>query len=149
MNSPYLGRGTSHPITVHKKGNMIDRLADSCPACLMIPRMWSAFQNLMNIGTLSNALVNTRQDLWLAESVIPPRREKCSSQAGLPVSLQPCTETLACEDGVLLTCPIRAERPRHNVTIHITTHMLNKVFLVLQWQLIVLVYCHTENTEKA
>ena len=49
----------------------------------------SAFQNLMNIDILSNALVNTRQELWLAESVILPPREKCSAQAGLPILALP------------------------------------------------------------
>ena len=40
-------------------------------------------------------MANARQELWLAESVIPPPREKCSAQACLPGSLQPCAETLA------------------------------------------------------
>ena len=53
----------------------------------------------MNINTLSNALVKTKQELWLAESVILRPREKCSAQAGLPGSRKPCAETLACEVG--------------------------------------------------
>ena len=56
------------------------------------------FQSLINISTLSNALINNREELWLAESDIPPLREKCSGQAGLPGSLPPCAETLAGED---------------------------------------------------
>ena len=39
-----------------------------------------------------NGLVNKMQELWLAESVIPPQREKCSAQAGLPGSLKPRAE---------------------------------------------------------
>ena len=58
------------------------------------------FQSLMNISTLPNALVNNREELWLADSDIPPLREKCSGQAGLPGSLPPCAETLAGEDAV-------------------------------------------------
>ena len=57
------------------------------------------FQSLMNISTLPNALVNNRDELWLADSDIPPLREKCSDQAGLPGSLPSCAETLAGEDG--------------------------------------------------
>ena len=56
--------------------------------------MRSAFQNVMNISTLSNI----REELWLADSDIPPLRKKCSGQAGLPGSLPPCAETLARED---------------------------------------------------
>ena len=56
----------------------------------------------MNVNTLLNVLVNTRQELWLAESVIPPPREKSSAQAGLPWFLKPCAETLACEDESML-----------------------------------------------
>ena len=58
----------------------------------------SAFQNVMNTSTLSNALVNIREELWLADSDIPPLRKKCLGQAGLPGSLPPCAETLAGED---------------------------------------------------
>ena len=54
----------------------------------------------MNISTLSNALVNIREQLWLADSDIPPLRKKCWSQASLPGSLPPCAETLAGEDGI-------------------------------------------------
>ena len=35
----------------------------------------------MNINTLSSVLINARQELWLAESVVPPPYEKCSAQA--------------------------------------------------------------------
>ena len=65
---------------------------------LRFQKCGSAFQNVMNISTLSNALVNTREELWLADSDIPPLRKKCSGQAGLPGSLPPCAETLAGKD---------------------------------------------------
>ena len=45
---------------------------------------WPALQNLVNINTLSNALIYIRQKLWLAESAIPSPREMFSAQAGLP-----------------------------------------------------------------
>ena len=69
---------------------------------LRFQKCGSAFQNVMNISTLSNALVNIREELWLAHSDIPPLRKKCSGQAGLPGSLPPCAEILAGEDGILL-----------------------------------------------
>ena len=65
---------------------------------LRFQKCGSAFQNVMNISTLSNALVNIKEELWLADSDIPPLRKKCSGQAGLPGSLPPCAETLAGED---------------------------------------------------
>ena len=64
---------------------------------LRFQKCGSAFQNVMNISTLSNALVNIREELWLADSDIPPLRKKCSGQADLPGSLPPCAETLAGE----------------------------------------------------
>ena len=42
----------------------------------------------------------------MAESDIPPRREKCSGQAGLPGSLPPCAETLAGEDVLGVRIPL-------------------------------------------
>ena len=39
---------------------------------LAISEMRVSFQNVMNISTLSNALVNIREELWLADSDIPP-----------------------------------------------------------------------------
>ena len=65
---------------------------------LRFQKCGSVFQNVMDISTLSNALVNIREELWLADSDIPPLRKKCSGQAGLPGSLPPCAETLAGED---------------------------------------------------
>ena len=56
---------------------------------LRFQKCGSAFQNVMNISTLSNALVNIREELWLADSDIPRLRKKCSGQAGLPGSLPP------------------------------------------------------------
>ena len=49
---------------------------------LRFQKYGSPFQNVMNISTLSNALVNIREELWLADSDIPPLRKKCSGQAG-------------------------------------------------------------------
>ena len=56
---------------------------------LRFQKCGSAFQNVMNISTLSNALVNIREELWLADSDIPRLRKTCSGQAGLPGSLPP------------------------------------------------------------
>ena len=66
---------------------------------LWFQKCGSAFQNVMNISTLLNALVNIREELWLADSDIPPLHKKCSGQAGLPGSLPPCAETMPGEDG--------------------------------------------------
>ena len=65
---------------------------------LRFQKCGSAFQNVKNISTLSNMLVNSREEPWLADSDIPQLRKKCSGQAGLPGSLPPCAETLAGED---------------------------------------------------
>ena len=77
-------------------------LADGLPASLAIPGMRVGFKLFkaagIYINTLLNAVVNTRQDLWLAETVILPPREKCSAQAGLPGSLATMCWDPACED---------------------------------------------------
>ena len=73
---------------LYVRRNMIWMTASQRP--LQFQKCGSAFQNLMNISTLSNALVNIREELWLADSDIPPLRKKCSDQAGLPGSLPPC-----------------------------------------------------------
>ena len=86
----------SYP-TAHPCKTQHDRLTASQNP-LRFQKCGSALQNLMNISTLSNALINNREELWLAESDIPPLREKCLGQAGFPRSLPPCSETLAGED---------------------------------------------------
>ena len=81
-----------------------------------------AFQNLMNISTLSNALVNIREELRLADSDIPPLRKKCSGQAGLPGSL-PCT---VCWDPGWRGCHYRDDK--FMVAFYISDRRERKIF---------------------
>ena len=92
---------------------------------LQFQQCGSAFQNLMNSNTLSNTLVNTRQELWLAESDIPPPREKCSAQAGLPESLKPCAEILALR-GCQQTCDRKNPKPINSCCL-----VVQKIYLTV------------------
>ena len=89
--SPRLGRTTFHPFCQFSRKRQHYWLTSQHQ--LPFQECRSTFRNVMNINTLSNSLVNTRQDLSLAGSAIPPPREKCSAQVGFPGSLKPCAET--------------------------------------------------------
>ena len=75
----------------------------------------------MIINTLSNALVNTKQELWLVECHSPC---ESSAQVGLPGSLQPCAETLACEDDKWLATLLSVEECQ-NDRLHTLIHSLS------------------------
>ena len=103
---------------------------------LWFQKCGSPFQNLMNISMLLNALVNNREELWLAESDIPPLREKCSGQASLPRCLPPCAETLAGKDGKreLGQRKEKGARPEHGNTLQrtlVSTKAMGRVCLVI------------------